>query len=245
MKRRILATMGVAAVLIVGGLSANADMVLTLDTAGGATPEVIIADGEAAFFVTASGLVTTEADSDGLANGIIVFADSLGAFSILVTTGLSAPAIGPNRIDLFDLSVTSTGPGTIDIGLTDTGFLGPAFGLAPLPWHTESSIGGTTDGTVLAGFFADAGDVEFGTAFGPAATLFTTSSFSADDKFDLFSPTGLGDPFSLSVFATVTHTAGGQVSSFDHILEMVPEPGTTLLGIIGLGALGLLRRRLS
>jgi len=239
MRSRFLATMGIVAAVGFVGPAASADMIMTLDE-GVNGLDVIMADGVGAGVLVGGGaFLTTHADPDGVANGVMTFNGSIGGFTTSIATGSSKPAIGPPaQIDLA--SVNISGPaGAIEIALTDTGFanVGPgAIGLA-------SAIGGTTQGTVSSVWAANASNAHFDAigavsgAFGPlsgaVAGLFGASGTAAGGI-----PAGL---FSMSNWVTVTHTGPG-ITTFDSSV-IVPAPGALLLGSVGLGLVGWIGNR--
>jgi len=115
----------------------------------------------------------------------------------------------------------------LEIMLTDTDFAGGADG-------AKLEIGGTTQGTVDAAGFADDANAEFGGAAFASVTGLGPGSFS----FTGSGPVSLTDPFSLSISTKITHTAAGQITSFDALVSTVPEPGNIALALTSLPLLG-------
>lgn len=221
---RIFKQSGVALVglaLAFVSANANAAFVLTLDDLGTAGIDVIISDEQGAGFSTTVG-ATTDVDSFNGA-GVLTYVGAAGGFSVNVTTGVSKPIAGQGVLDLNSLNV-SGGSGTLRIGLTDTGFVD---GVNQYQTH----LGGTTDGSVDFNFLFDAANAEFGGSafYDPAA--FTAGAFSASQAAAVS-----GSPYSLTIFAEITHSAAAEITSFDAELSpvVIPLPGTAWLFVGGI-----------
>lgn len=204
------------------GSAANAAFVLTL--------EDITAPGSATVIYDGAGN-----DFSGV-DGVIVYSGIVGNFNVNVTTGVSAPVIGPGRLDLNSINVSSGSGGTLVVRLSDTDFSGPAY-----PSY-QAAYGGTTDGSVDFSFLYDAANTEFGGA------SFATGSFTASPGSNAFADDILGSilptaPYSLSIVATITHGAGNLATSFNAGAAPIPLPAAAyLLGSALLG-LGFARHR--
>lgn len=180
----------------------------------------------------------------GSSSGEVVFNGSVGGFIVNVVTGLSKPLIGSAsqpQLDLNSVNV-SGGVGTIDIWLSDVGFASYANAREFI-----ANIGGTTSGKQVS--FATYIDPT-NTAFGSVSPPFTAANLIGSGAYvnpaigisSAFALTYASNesvaagPYSLTLHARISHTAAGQVSSFDDSLA-VPEPGTLVL--LGIGLLGL------
>lgn len=200
----------------------QAAFVLTLDDLGtsSAIPDVTVVD---------------EGSGDSFAGlGTLAYLGSAGNFTVNVTTGISKPEIGPARLSLNSVNITSgTSGGTLEIKLTDTDYSGS------FPAYT-ADFGATTNGTVDFNFFQDSANVEFGEG--------TNVSNPAPGGPGTFSGTGIGSispssPFSLTIVAEVTHS-GGQTTNL--LAGLVPVPIPSVVYLFGSGLMGLVavaRRR--
>jgi len=235
MKRKLIVVFCLSLFLSAG--PAMADMVLYLNDMSTAGYDVIVVDGGAAGTLTSIG-ASTVADGSGLA-GMIIYSGNAGSiFQVNVTTGMSKPLIGPASIHLDSVTVSGSGAGTLQIGLTDTDFLYPGT-LASA--SVVNNIGGVTGGSVTGSWTADEGNSEFVAGaigdhptgpFGPGAFSGSTSA----------SASGLGAGFSLTTLVEIEHSGAG-VTSFDSEVAVVPVPGAILLGMLGLGAVGIKLRK--
>lgn len=173
-------------------------------------------------------------DLQGTTPDAITWVGTVGNFTLNVSTGVSDGVIGVNQMDLNSINNSSGAGGTLDILLTDDGFSAPGY---------KFDIGGTTQGTVLAGVFEGVNGTPFdlGTllAFqGP----FTGGAFSGTSQ----GPTS-GSPHQVTILVEITHGSGLKTTSFDAAIAPIPEPATAVM--FGLGALGMIgyavRRRRS
>ena len=239
--RTVIVGVGAALGLLSLGVfqNTNAALVLTLDD--GATPHIVV-DNSAVGTATAKGPSTlADGGGVGLLAGAVEFSGSIGAFTVQITVGTSKPLTGGKNkaiLDLFNVSVTSTAGGELTVMLTDTDFL-----VGPAPFHAvmTSMLGGTTDGTVELSQFVDPNNMEFGMG-GTSISHGTFGPGAFNDSMN--TRLTLGAPFSITEMVVVTHTAAGQVSSFDFQSTVMPEPATIGLLGAGLAGLGFLRRRM-
>lgn len=102
-----------------------------------------------------------------------------------------------------------------------------------------TAFGGTTNGTVSFQSYVDSTNTAFGQEIMLSDSgLLPGIAFSGASS-GAINMTGL---YSMSIYASVTHTGGNQITSFDSYIS-VPEPGS--LAILGIGLLGLgMSRRL-
>lgn len=211
--------------------AANAGMILFLDDPGTVgIIDVIIGDELAVGSSTAKGNTT---DMDAAAGaGMLSYNGSVGSYSVSVAYGVSKPLLTgrPSLLDLFSLQF-SGGAGAIDIGLTDTDYLGPS-GLV-------FATGGTTNGSISLEAWLDAGNQEFmqGTKLG--STISNGGAFSYTSGQTLAAT----NPYSLTILSTITHLGQyPKITSFDAEIR-VPEPSVIALFAAGLFGMGFARRR--
>jgi len=209
------------AVIFVFSSSAHAKLMINLkDVGGGGATPVTIIDNLAGDLDAREGYI--------LSNG------AFGNFSIMVNIGMTKPIIGSAsvpRMDLNEVSLTSSGAGSVEITMSEDGF-GPTPGLTGF----VSGIGGTSGGTVNYDVFYDDGVIQQIADMGP----FGPGAFSGTEHYS-----GIpgNNPYSLILVATVTHTAAGQLTTFDGDVNMTPEPGTIFLLGLGLLGLGIISKR--
>ncbi|WP_405234386.1 PEP-CTERM sorting domain-containing protein [Lentisalinibacter salinarum] len=202
-----------AACLLLSSLPASADVILSLDD--GLGNSVVVEDGGA--------------NDDSDLDGVVVFNGALGDFIINVSTGISTPVLGSEDQPILDLNSVdvSSGAGSLTIGLTATGFTGPVGSS-----NFRFLLGGTTDGSVDASFYYDSSNTAFGTEELLGSMLGTDGAFSGSTGGSF---TNESELYSMTIFSTITHGGGVQISSFD-AYAAVPEPNT--LALLGLGLLG-------
>lgn len=174
---------------------------------------------------TATTPITTLTDGDG--DGSITFSGAVGAFNIVVSTGVSYPAIGSPtipKLDLNNVSISSTGAGSMRIEVSNDGFVYAPTGM-------EISVGGTTNGTVDFAQYIDLSNTLFGkTTAGPTLGPYVGTPATVLPFAGKSSQATPGSPsaFSMTLVATVVHSGAG-ATSFNLNGVMAPEPGTCLI----------------
>ncbi len=160
--------------------------------------------------------------------GIVVFHDSLGDWSINVTTGIVLNE-GRPYMDLNSINISNISSGTtpLSIYFSQTGFTTDN-------GYWEAAIGGTTRSSL-----------QYSTYLGTSNTLFDTSTPLTNSGLlgpgafaNMFtSDTILTSPYLLTQYVEIAYNAGTGGTSFNAELRSVPEPSALLL--MGLGFLGL------
>ncbi len=206
----------ISGVFALGAAPAQASMTLYLDAGSG--NNISIGDGQAGV------------DFNG-APKAITWIGTLGGWLLNVSTGLSnSPGVAGEQASLHLDSInmyTGSGPGTLNIVLTDTGWTLPLGSLT-----ATTNVGGTLSNGGSASFTSKINSLTLA-----SLGTFTSGAFSGSGSADLNAASG----YSLSNEATLNQVGYGQMSFNMHTI--VPEPA--LLGLFGLSLLGLgfLRRR--
>ena len=176
--------------------------------------------------------------------GGVTLVTSMGTWTLIATNGTSQPLLAPPRVDLNNVSVTSTGAGTLLVSVWDT--YAPAPGVPAF----QGAIGGTTGGNVTVTY----SQYQAGGAMGVLGGGHTGAPISgvSDGPFGpvAFSGTKVfphagnpTHPFDLGIDVTIRHT-GPAATSFNALIQPVPIPaaallfGSALLGMVGFGRRG-------
>jgi hypothetical protein len=181
--------------------------------------------------------------NDDNGDGIINFNGSIGGFLLVVSTGVSRPAIGSASAPYLDLnSIQVTGgsaPSVITIAYTDTSFTELSAGL-----NSYTSMIGGSCGNCSGTFntYLDSSNAAFGTGTSLGQTTFGPGSFSDTFTSDNL-PTSY--PYSLTEVVSITMPGNYQSSSFNAELQATPEPGSLVLLGSGMAGLGLIAWRRS
>lgn len=168
-------------------------------------------------------------------DGSITFSGVVGAFTINVTTGISKPVIGPGRLDLNSINVSSGSGGTLVVRISDTDFSGPTI-------DYNAAYGGTTDQQVDFNFYHDSSNTEFGGSNFASGSFISSGSDDTAFSENLTGNVTAANPYSLTIEAIISHGSGDLATSFNAGVSPgteVPVPaaawlfGSALLGLIG------------
>ena len=173
--------------------------------------------------------------------GEVTMSTTVGVWTVSISTGVTAPALGSFTNPVMDLVIqaSSTGAGSLTYTFSEIGFS-----------HAPGTLNSTVSGQVISGAPATIDYTVFGNSNNLVGAL--TSPLSTTGTIPLPALTSdsgslaFTSLFSLSQVVQVNASAATSVS-IDASLNVVPEPSTVMLTFLGLASLvgGLARRRRS
>ena len=174
------------------------------------------------------------------ATGELTMSTNIGVWSLSISTGVTAPALGSFTNPVMDLVIqaSSTGAGSLTYTFSDLNYSAPT-----------GSVNAIISGQVFSGAQAKVDYSVYGSVSNTVNTLTTLLATTGTNALPLVTSASgalmLSSPFSLS--QVVQLTASGATSvSVDASLSAVPEPSTVALTFLGLVSLvGLAGRRRS
>jgi hypothetical protein len=185
-------------------------------------------------------IVTGEEPSNADDLGLFGFIGKVGDFSVNVSGSMSNLGISYLHLNSQAISNNISGPSTLDIKFSETGFT-----FTNPVWSNLFNLqfGGVADGAITFKAFYDNNNILNAetTAIGEALTNPANGAFAATGVGSI----GASGPFSLTEEITITHNPGRHDSSFDAVITPVPEPGSLMLlgaGFFGLAIYGKRRR---
>jgi len=162
--------------------------------------------------------------------GFIAYGGGFGSFFIQGDFGYSNSNTGvePATLTINQLSIQNTsGTGTLQITLTDTGFMVPHAGPAVMNSQLSTTSLTGTGSVSFQSFLNGVGGTKLTLGTAPSGT-------SATDAMTISS-----DPYTLSNITTVTLGAGGLLQSTGTTTVTTPAPGALMLALTGLPLLGV------
>jgi PEP-CTERM motif len=174
------------------------------------------------------------------ATGELTMSTNIGVWSLSISTGVTAPALGSLTNPVMDLVIqaSSTGAGSLTYTFSDVGYSAPT-----------GTLNAMLSGQAFSGAQAKVDYSVYGSVSNTVNTLTTLLATTGTNALPLVTSASgaltLSSPFSLS--QVVQLTASGATSvSVDASLSVVPEPSTATLTFLGLVSLvGLAGRRRS
>ncbi len=175
-------------------------------------------------------MVVDEGPNDALIGiiGGVGYLGPVGYFNLNVTTGFVTPFLGTSSFPVMNLNSvdvsSSQGGGTLTIMFTATDFLPSGASVF------ESKVGGTTRGATSFNTYIDSTNAAFGTEtlIGSFGT-YGSGAFNGSNTVTL----SIFNPYSITTVATINHGSGNKVSSFGLNVNVVPEPVSSALFVIG------------
>ena len=173
------------------------------------------------------------------AMGQMLVVTNLGVWNLTIASAITKPALGSSTNPLMDITVqaTSTSGGSLNYKFSDNGF-GPATG----------TLNATVSGHVISGAAATVaysvfGDPANNVLGGETVLLASTGTTPLPVVASNSGPLALPTPFSLTQDVTL-NASGASDISVDASFNVVPEPSTIGLVVVGLlGVLGIRRRK--
>lgn len=248
MNRKRLGTL----VMLLMGLcsSAQASFVLYFEDSGASSTAVIV-DNQPNGYVYDGTNASNENDDNwtgpNFSNGLVGVIETqaglqVGNFTITFGAAFGSDPSNLTGLQDLNLSVTSTGAGTLTVKLAQTDYV--SYPVSTL----YSNIGGTLDSGMTLSYTAglDPSSGYFVLPGGTSSTTFTSSNISyQDSQVITFSSVS---NFSMTQSFVITATAAGQTLAFDAELSdrasVIPEPASGLLFVIvGVTVYGMGRAR--
>lgn len=192
-------------------------------------------------YVSTTGLAGSYTAVASSATGNVTYNGSAGVWNLVVTTGLTAPALGTHANPSMDLSIqaSSTAGGSLYIGLVDTGFTGVGSLAATISGHVVSGA----PESYLFNMFADTSNTQPTTTL-PTGSIITTLSGVLPVLATTTGTLPGTSPYALGEVVEITST-GATTTSIDAGSSTVPDGGTTAMMLgLALSGLALLKRKI-
>ncbi|HEY1898141.1 MAG TPA: PEP-CTERM sorting domain-containing protein [Terracidiphilus sp.] len=162
-----------------------------------------------------------------------------GSSFLVSASAVGTPPLPSGQLDTSTIDISTSGPGTLFLWITETGLTSPFGNISFLSGLTANLIQGAITNVTLSTFV----DKTNGTG-PPTGTLLDTNAFSAIGTQSSTNTVAVGaGPYSIEALYTIVATGVGNANlTIDVAAAAAPEPTTYVLFGSALVLLALLRR---